>query len=232
MAFLPGKVYSVIVYPFIVLLISAVVFTGCAPARFVKPLDKGQNAVTASLGGPLIAYGGSNIPIPLSSLTFGHGFRSSCTGFIGLHTTALAFGVVQTEFGAVKRVLVQNGWRPGISIAPTANFMYDKWEHQSSFFPQIDAHAYWRYSKRPHYVYLGMSNWFDNHNTRAEGEPQKIHWVPALQLGHTLVRHGWDYTLELKYIAPGQSNKDLVVDYQSLGKTGAMGIYIGITKKK
>ncbi len=205
--------------------------TGCAPARFVKPLDKGENALTFAGGGPLIAYKGSTIPIPLSSVTLGHGFRSSLTGFVGLHTTSLAFGVTQWEFGAVKRLVSQHGWLPGISVTPTLNIMYDKWTHQSSWFPQLDAHVYWRYSKLPNYTYVGMSNWFEPRHYKAEGEVQQVHWVPAIDLGHTFMRHAWDYTLEIKYIAPSYSNKNIVVDYASPGSNGAIGLYVGITKK-
>lgn len=207
------------------------VFTGCAPARFVRPLDKGQTAVTANFGGPIIRYGQTVIPMPLTSVAAGHGFTKTLTGFAGLHTTALAFGVLQTDIGILKEVVQQKKWQPGISVAPVANVMFDKWENKFSLFPQLDAHAYWKYFTKPHFFYLGYSNWFDLHSKRNGGEPQQKHWVPIIELGNTLVRNKWSYTVELKYIAPNYSNRDIVVDYTSFGQTGAIGFYLGVTRK-
>jgi hypothetical protein len=208
-----------------------IIFGSCAPARYVKPLAKGQTVATASFGGPLIHLSKITFPMPLTSVAVGHGFKDDLTGFAGLHITSLAFGVFQTDLGIVKGLVTQKGWRPGVSVSPVVNLMFDKWQQKFSFFPQLDAHAYWNYKKKPHYAYVGMSNWFDLHTTRAEGEPQKTHWVPVLELGNTLVRRKWDYTLEIKYLAPNYSRKRLVVDYQGLGQNGSFGVYIGVTRK-
>ncbi len=209
----------------------AIAFASCAPARYVRPLEKGQSKVSATFGGPLINYSGTTIPAPLLGFAAGHGFKDGLTGFAGLHATSLAFGVLHVDAGVVKGLLKPNGWIPGVSASPVANMMFDKWEHKFSFFPQADINAYWNYGKKKHYCYLGLANWFDLHSTRAEGEPQTKHWLPVVQVGNTLAAKKWEYTLELKYIAPNYSNRDIVVPYISAGNTGAIGIYIGVTRK-
>src|ERR1022692_1070902 len=131
-------------------IISAVwLFGSCAPARYVKPLDKGQTAVSASFGGPLILYGNTTIPVFLTSLAAGYGFNAGLTGFAGLHTTSLLFGVFQTDLGIVKQLRKQDGWIPGVTVSPVANLMIDKWQGKFSFFPQLDANAYWNYPRKP-----------------------------------------------------------------------------------
>jgi hypothetical protein len=222
--------------PLIALIV--VLFARCSPARFIKPLDKGQTAVTATFGGPFINYSGTAIPVPLTSVAAGHGYTNDLTGFAGLHTTALAFGVVQTDIGVVKELMKQKNWQPGISVSPVANMMFDKWQHQFSFFPEIAAHAYWNYPKKPHYAYVGFSNWFDLHSTLSNGEPQTYHWMPIIELGNTLVKHKWSYTVELKYMAFNRRNIS-IIDYTGIGnpdnstgigQRGAIGFYIGVTR--
>jgi len=203
-------------------------FASCAPSRYVKPLDKGQTAVTATLGGPLILYANTTIPVPMTSLAVGHGFTDDLTGFAGIHTTSLLFGVMQTDIGLVKQVSAQHGWLPGITVSPVVNLMMDKWAGIFSCYPQLDANAYWNYPKRPHYVYFGVSNWFDI-DTRTSEDPQKSHWLPMLQLGNTMVTKKWMYTLEFKY-AP-RINDPVVVAYQGFGQATALGVYIGVTRK-
>jgi hypothetical protein len=213
-------------------------FTGCASSRFIKPLDKKQTAIIANIGGPFVQYSGMGIPVPLTSVAVGHGFTKDLTCFAGLHTTALLFGVIQTDIGAVKELMKQRNFRPGVSVSPAANMMLDKWEHKFSFFPQIDAHAYWNYLKKPHYAYVGFSNWFDLHSKLANGEPQTYHWMPVIELGNTFVHHKWSYALELKYIAFNKRNIS-IVNYTGIGnpdnstgigQRGALGIYFGVTR--
>ncbi len=206
-----------------------VMFSQCAPARFVKPLDKGKTQVSATLGGPLILFSGTTIPMPLTSVAVGHGFKNDLTGFAGLHTTALAFGVLQTDIGVVKQIHQQNKWIPGITVSPVANLMIDKWAGKFTFLPQVDANAYWMYSAKKHYAYVGLSNWFDLNSKRSQGDAQTRHWLPLIQAGNTFNTKKWAYTIELKYAS--KINNPVIVDYQGFGPGTALGAYIGVSKK-
>jgi hypothetical protein len=205
--------------------------TGCAPTRFVKPLVPGTTAIGASFGGPAIKYSGAPIPVPLSSVMAGYGFREDITGFAGINTTSLAFGVLHTDVGMVKKVFMQDAWRPAIVVSPVVNMMFDRWDHKFSLFPQLDAHFYWHYLQKPNYFYLGISNWFDLNSKRSMGDVQKDHWVPIIDVGHRWIKPRWDYIVEVKYIAPNHSNKDIVVEYIAPGTQGALGVYFGVTWK-
>jgi hypothetical protein len=203
----------------------------CAPTRFVKPLTAGTTAIGASVGGPLIKYSNVPIPTPLSSLVAGYGLRDDITAFAGVHTTALAYGVLQSDLGIVKKLYMQDGWLPAIVVSPVANVMMDRWEHKFSFFPQLDAHFYWHYRHKPNYFYLGMSNWVDFNTKRSLGDKQETHWLPTIQVGHRWITKRWDYITEVKYIAPGQSNQNIVVEYISPVNKGALGLYLGLVWK-
>ncbi|HBF89097.1 MAG TPA: hypothetical protein DDX39_10685 [Bacteroidales bacterium] len=203
----------------------------CAPSRIVKPLAKGEKDVSFSLGGPLIGFAGTTIPIPFTSLCGAYGVKENLTVFGSLHVTSLAYGVFQTDLGIVREMIAQKGFIPGISIAPTANLMFDKWESTFSFYPAIDYNFYWNYKQSQNYFYVGGTNWFELRSTRAHEETQQQHWIPAFQIGHTFKRPKMSYTIEAKYINPFVSNNNIIVDYRSFGDKGTIGIYIGISKR-
>jgi hypothetical protein len=206
-------------------------FFSCAPTRFVKPLDKGQTAVTGNIGGPLVGFAGTTIPIPFTSLGAGYGISNTTTVFGNLHTTALAFGVVQVDAGVLHSLVAQNGYWPGITGSLSANIMTDIHEANTKLFPQLDANAYWNYGPKSNFFYLGTSNWVDLAGTRAHEEPQPNNWIFNLQAGHTFVRPKWNFVLEAKYLAPFHSRQNLVVDYTGFGNRGAVGTYFGVVRK-
>ena len=88
----------------ITLLLISLLFS-CAPARYVKPLEKKQHAATLSLGGPLIKYGTATIPIPFITANYGYGIDSTTTGFVSVNVTSALYGNFQLEVGATKQIL-------------------------------------------------------------------------------------------------------------------------------
>lgn len=214
-----------------ILFTASILLNACAPTRLVKPLEKGQKDVSFSLGGPLIGYAGTTIPIPLSSVCGAYGIKENLTAFASFHTTALAYGTFQTDMGIVKQISKQNKYIPAISITPVVNLMFDKWENNFSFYPEFDWNLYWNYNQKKNFFYVGNSNWFEARLKRAHEETQEKHLFPSIYLGHTFVRNKMTYTIESKFINPNVSNENMPVDYKSLGKKGAIGIYFTISKR-
>jgi hypothetical protein len=213
------------------LLLLIILLSGCAPTRVVRTLPKGQAAVSAGIGGPLISYKSTMIPMPLTSVSGAYGITEGLSGFAGIHTTSLAFGLFQADLGVTQKLLESKGYRPGLTISPVANLMLDKWQYHFKFYPEADINVYWEYGKRRSYCYLGMFNWFELAAKRAFGQDQPYHWLQGFSIGNTFCGSKWSFTVEGKYIAPFYSNRDLVVTYGSLGSTGAIGIYFGTTRK-
>ncbi len=205
--------------------------TSCAPSRFVKPLGNDEQAVNLSLGGPVISYSDVPIPMPFLTATYGYGIDSTLTGFGALNLTSLFYGNVQAELGITKQLWAQKGNRPGVSISPVANIIYRN-KDAKKFFPQIDINAFWEYNQKRNFFYVGLSNWFELSGKRAFDQEQEKHWLVSPMLGQTFVRRKWNYTAEIKIIAPDVENNTSPVEYKTpLGKKGALGIYFGITRK-
>lgn len=211
------------------LFITAIV--SCAPTRFVKPLAKNQQAVNLSLGGQLISYSNLTIPMPFLTATYGYGFDSTLTGFGGVNITSLLYGNIQLELGVTKQILKQQGVVPGISINPVANIVYRN-KNASKFYPQVDINAFWDYNSQKDFFYVGLSNWFELSGKRVYGQQQQHNWFIAPMLGQTFVRKKWNYNIELKMLAPNLKNNTSTVDYKTpFGTHGALGVYIGCTRK-
>ena len=206
-------------------------FSSCSTTRYVVPIKKGEQRITANLGGPLIHYSGIIIPVPLTALGYAYGVNDHLTAFGNFHTTALAFGVFELDAGVLQNVIQQKKWQPGISVNGVANLMLDKWKTEFRFYPEVDVNAYWHYRNKQSFAYAGISNWIELQNTGANDRKQTTHLLPSFYAGHTFSRTKMDYSLEAKWIAPFSSNKNIVVDYVGAGSLGTLGIYFSLSKK-
>lgn len=220
-----------------------IVLYSCAPARYVKPLDKGQHALQVNLGGPIAKVPGIGvIPMPLSTVGYGYGLKDQLTLFGNLHTTSLLFGVGQVDVGAAYRCWSKKNM--GITLQPTLNVAVDFYTGSNRFWPQLDANYYWDYAelrtKAKHgkgfqkirSVYAGLSNWFDPYLTESQGRTNEQVWIPSIQIGHLWQKNNWVYQFEAKFLAPIYSNEDIVVNYPSaFGNKGALGAYFSIYHK-
>lgn len=229
----------------IIYLTFILLFTSCAPARFVKPLEHKQHGVTASFGGALTNVPGvAVIPIPHTSIGYGYGLRKNTTVYGSWYTTAAVFGVFQMDAGITQSIWRDTVKRMGISVSPAINFMVDVFENNARTWPQLDANYYFDYKKwskeksngrmkiKTNSFYVGFTNWFELQSTRAHEISQKNRLIFSPQIGHLFERNKWNFSLEVKFLAPYASNQDIVVDYFSpFGKNGAMGTFFGCTYK-
>ncbi|MEO6637056.1 MAG: hypothetical protein ABIN25_02195 [Ginsengibacter sp.] len=208
-----------------------VCITSCAPTRFVKPLNKNEQAVNLSLGGPVIGFKDISIPVPFVTATYGYGVDSALTAFGSLNVTSAFYGNAQIEIGIVKRIVQQHNSLPGISITPVANIIYRN-KDASKVYPQVDINAYWDYNKGRNFFYAGLSNWFELSSKKAYDIKQDNHWFLSPMIGEYFVRKRWSMNGELKIVAANIASQKTVADYKTpLGNNGALGIYVGYTKK-
>ncbi len=103
--------------------ISLLFFAGCAPVRFVEPLDKGQLSVGANLGGPLIEYAPAVIPLPLVAAEVGYGIDTNFTVHGGLNITSMMFGNFHLDAGITYKFLDQKKYIPNVSVSPSFQFV-------------------------------------------------------------------------------------------------------------
>jgi len=222
-----------IIRPFLLIsVVSILVFSSCAPSRLVRPLEKHQHVVNAEIGGPLFAYAGTTIPVPLTSFMYGYGVTDNTSVFGSFHTTSLLFGVLQTDIGACQRLYYNDSLRLGISATPALNLAQQiVFGNSFKCWPQVDVNFYWDIKPKKSFVYAGVENWFELAGQRAEEQTQTTHWIYCPQVGYTYVRTKWNYNLEVKYIAPNIPNLPNVVSYLGIGGNGALAVYFSITRK-
>ncbi len=202
----------------------------CTPSRIVRPLEKGNKLITAHLGGPLIGFAETTIPIPFTSVMYAQGVSDKLTAFGSLHTTSLFFGVFQTDIGVCYKMYYNDKWKLGISAAPSLNIAFDKWESNLKIWPLLDVNAYWEITQKKSFFYAGVNNWFELANNKAHEQVQVNNWFINPQLGFNYVRKKWNYNIETKYLAPSIKNEPNVVDYRGINGYGALGIYLGFTR--
>ncbi len=218
-------------YPLLAAIVILIILNSCAPSRIVRPLDKGQKAINASLGGALIGFAGTTIPIPLTTVTYAQGVADKTTAFGSVHTTSLLFGIFQTDIGVCHRLYYNDSLRFGISVNPVINLAFDKWEKKFKCWPQADINFYWEIKPKKSFFYAGVENWFELAQKKAHDQNQQTHWIFCPQIGYTYTRNKWNYNTEIKYIAPNISHTPNVVDYKGIGGKGAIGVYISFTRK-
>ena len=212
-----------------------IVFAGsCSPVRFVKPLQKNEKAVSFNIGGPLIGFAGTTIFVPFTALTYAHGINDKTTTFGSLHTTSLLFGNLQSDVGVLRELMpydTANPFIPGISASVVANLIYGTSANVFKIWPEADVNFYWDLNKKRHFLYAGVANWFETSAHKSHDEIQTQRWIVSPQIGISGNGPKWISQLEVKFLAPNISNKNIVVEYRSLGNKGAIGVYYSITRK-
>ncbi len=203
----------------------------CAPSRVVRPLKKGEKQVAANLGGPMIGFAGTTIPLPLSAFSYAQGVNEDVTVFGGLHSTALLYGVIQTDIGVCYNLYHPDSSRLGVSVNPVLNFAYDTWEGNSRLWPEIDVNVYWEFNTDKSFVYAGASNWFELSSEGTHEQELSNRWLINPHLGYTYVRDKWNYNIETKWLVPNIDNRPNVVDYRGINGSGAIGLYFTFTRK-
>lgn len=225
----------------------SVLLLGCAPSRFVVPLEYKEQAVHVSLGGPVIDVPNlMALPIPLTAITYGNGVSEKLTVYGSVYPTALLFGTLQMDLGFTRMIWESDNENHGFTFSPAVNFAIDRFEFNGMFYPQLDAHYYWIYNRKylsqddivtgkrnyPNFVYGGLGTWFELNSLRAHEENQPNVLLPNLQIGHEFVGAKWSFKTELRFIAPNLNNQNKVVKYKSLtGDFGATGVYFGVMKR-
>lgn len=215
----------------LLILIIFILFQNCAPSRFVKPLQKKQQAIAFTFGGPLIKFSGAPIPIPFSTLAYGYGISNNITGYSSLHLTSALFGNIQSDLGATIKLFEKENLF-GFTFSPALQLAYNL-RNQTGFriWPSADVNTYYHIKKSPSYVYAGLNSWFELSSKKAHNEVQQRYVIPNVQLGYMIVKTKWQHQFELKYLGIGIPNLPGVVDYMGIGGKGTFGFYYSLIRK-
>ncbi|MBK9320054.1 MAG: hypothetical protein IPM91_15500 [Bacteroidetes bacterium] len=191
----------------VVSLITGLFISSCAPQRFVKPLEKQQQAGNASLGGVLFDYNGTTIPMPFLTLAYGYGLNETTTGFGAVNVTSALYGNFQFELGLTKQIVQQREFQPAICLTPVANIIYRNSDARK-LYPQLAISTYWEYGKHKDLIYLSLDNWFELSGNKANNEQQENHLLFMPALGHSFQRKSIALTPNSELLRPTFPMKD------------------------
>ncbi|MBK7343115.1 MAG: hypothetical protein IPJ06_08485 [Saprospiraceae bacterium] len=209
-------------------LLAAFLFTSCVGQRHIHPLIKDETAIGLQAGGPLIKSSDRTFPIPFSALYVTHGLDNGWMADIGLHTTALLYKTIYLDPGGQKTWIFPQGIRPGLNTGIRLNTMTDLSVNRWRFYPQADLHLWWSARQSRRVGYVGMTHWFDPHTDPTQHQSTYQFWRPAFYLGYQIRKTDWDFSLESKWLAPGNDNRMNALEYTASGDAGALGFYLTI----
>lgn len=213
------------------LAILLVLLASCNATRVIKPLEKGEKAVSAGFGGPLIAFAGAPIPIPLTSVTYSHGLDTGITLTASVHTTSLLFGVAHLDVGLGIKAYESKSKKWGITAAPGLQTMFDFDAGNARNYPQLEAIGWWQYAQKPNLLYGGLGTWVELERRKAHEQVQDNELMPWITIGQQFNRPKWSYTTEVKFLGFQHDRSNIVVDYIGPGNRGAFGAYFGISRR-
>lgn len=211
------------------LLLSIVLIAcSCATTRFVEPLEKDEIAVGINAGGPILVFAGSTIPLPLSGIYAGYGYKENLTIYGSLHTTSLLFKTLQLEAGVRRNIFEGSGISPSISSGFAINGITDFREYNVRIYPEVSINPYWKYGKWK--TYTGTQIWFDIYKLGQQNYGYNGFFVPSIHLGQSIDLGTWNISLEYKRLGFNIPTENSVVNYITFGGIGAQGVYLSAHK--
>lgn len=214
-----------------ILILSILLFLGCSGARLIAPLEKGEQTISVSLGGPLLT--GSPLPIvPLGSLAYARGLGNNFSFSSGLNFSALIFKSIYVDPGlhwASKSREVRSNI-PRLGLRFSAHSLLSLRDGTFIIYPEISPYLFLKNEKRS--VYLGLENWIDPlANSLSEVNPK--YWIYSIHSGWRWEKNKWHFQMEIKYNGINAPKNLEVLDIKPLqfGRRGGFGIYLGVARK-
>lgn len=186
--------------------------------------------VSIGLGGPLIKFGGTVVPLPFSQVDFSYGLTSKISLQAGLNTTSLLFGVGQLRLNGLVGLKNQDGWLPGISFSFQQHVFIDRWEKDFSWYPEPGFHLFWQLPNQKHLLFAGGSGWMEIKTPKIKFDDRPF-FLPILQTGYQHSGEKWSWSVETRWIAPNITHQHLVTSYVSPTQSGAMGVYFSLSRR-
>jgi hypothetical protein len=213
------------------LLFFSLILVACNSTRVVKTLEKGEQQLTGSLGGPAIMFSGVPMPLPLSSVGYAVGLDTGLTFAGGLNTTSLLFGNAQVDLTLGINAFKTENEKFGLTISPGLNLFYGFNGGDFSLYPQLEGVVWKEYGEKNNLFFGGLGTWVELDREKAHGEVQVHELMPYITLGHQFTGKKWNVQLEARYIGFTYPNDNIVVDYLGPFSTGTSGIYFGVSRK-
>ena len=212
--------------------------TSCGTMNTARPLPEGAQAVGATFGGPMVAFGEGYVPLPNLILEHRIGMPALADHALdvsyGVNLTTFAFDQIGLHVGTSTLLSDQNGGIPAVSVA-TKTFLYNNYlskgpaESEGIWAAQtFDVTVSWKTGS--FLLYLGGTQALDYKNPSFMLTP-----FAGLELGKNGVvsnqKSGSSMQLELRHYGTGRINEASLVEWRTVQDTGAFGFNIGYSHR-
>jgi hypothetical protein len=202
------------------LLVAMGMLWGCSAVQPVRVLERGQEAITTSLGGALAPGTSPTGVVPYLTAGYANGIGDDVTVHGRAHLVMAAFGALGLDVGASMRALRQDGAVPEVTVSgQVLGFASLVRSAPVRLYPNITANASWSVGERS-LLYLGShaTVQFDSRSTLVS--PFAGFQFP--------ISDGVRLQLETIWQASNIDTRAGVFDGESsIGGNGSFGIYIG-----
>jgi hypothetical protein len=201
--------------PAVVLLAAA----RCGTVTAVTPLNRGESALSASLGGPVTNVSGMNIPLPYAVARYRYGLTDQAGIYAGVHLLAAGLGVAGFDVGFSYHFLQQQGLIPTVGAIAGITALI-KPGGGEAMFPQLDLVASYRMGDR-FTTYFGSQSMY-----QFQSKPNVV-LAPFIGTGWR-ISDPLSLNLEAKWYAPTEKTEPRIVDYSlPISNHGAVGFVLG-----
>ena len=195
--------------------------TGCSVTQPVRVLKEGTTRITASLGGPLIPFKESTIPVPYFNIGLMRGYTPDMTTTANIHVLMALLGNIGLDAGASFRVLQQGGWQPEVTVKGQLNLFSDLQSLSNArAFPLVSANG--------SYLVGGSTLlYFGTDHLLQFSEP--VYFVSPFARTQFSVSEHLALQLEVKWMAANVITAHGVFEgHSSIGTRGALGTFVGV----
>lgn len=204
----------------------ALALAACSLNHGVRPVGKGNVAVTGSYGGPVIEAFGAPFPLPLSTVGVRYGVSDRSDVHAAFHpSVAGMFGLVGVDAGASYLVAPELGRRPAVLVDGTVSFfggdtVEGEPEGGVRLYGGGAALASWSFTEREHLVYTGGELFW-------QPMPSRLYAAPLVGTRLMATRR-LGVALEAKWLQPWEDTSGLTAHFYSPGQQGAITTQVGL----
>ena len=200
---------------------------GCSINHGVRPVGKGNVAVTGSVGGPMVEVFDAPLPLPLTEVGVRYGITERSDLHLGLHPSMYGFfRLAGVDAGGSYLLAPQMGARPALNLDGSLMFVAGDTvpgtpTGGSRFFGDLAGLASWEWGQRGHLAYTGAELF-------AQPRPWGLYASPVLgnrfQLGRRLA-----LSVEAKWWNPWVDTEDLTLHWIAPANHGALSVQAGLS---
>ena len=202
---------------------------GCITVPVTETLKPGQQEVSATFGGPMIALpgGGPTIALPSITAEYRQGGGERWDWNVGTHLLPPVFGALGGHVGASYQLSEQAGRRPRLLVT---NRLYVFSNHLDDRKPadsrglwlnnELTLTGSWTHGRATYYASL-----MEHLDLGMPG----LLLTPAL--GAKLRRNKWTYYVEYRWFGANADNSKAALAWAGIADLGAQGLGLGISRQ-